>query len=443
MPTLLETPNVHELIRERPSLTAADLKTLERALAGPMLSDVRQGAMSLQAEISMTGSSDPGLLQRAGIAAFLLGQHSKADEYLKEIDRDPIAVYCHACALSSLERHAEAEERFAKAEKAGYDKVDCTLRRAGEMRAQGRLEEAEKTIKSVAREAAPRAEYSYQLGCILADRGDTLGALEYFERAVDIDPHHQRGLFRLGVEYSARGNDEDAIHLYERALSRPPFYLGAVMNLGLLYEDQENYRAAAYCFRRVLMCDPNHGRALLFLKDIEATDDMYYDEETARNKARLEQLLSRPVTDFELSVRSRNCLQGMNIFTLGDLTRVTEQDLLSGKNFGETSLQEMRDMMTQHGLRIGQNVNVGRSFEPAWQPANLSPQEQAVVSKPVAELNLSVRARKCMSRLNITTVGELLNRTPDELLASRNFGVTSLNEVRAKLSELNLKLRND
>ena len=63
--------------------------------------------------------------------------------------------------------------------------------------------------------------------------------------------------------------------------------------------------------------------------------------------------------------------------------------------------------------------------------------------KPVADLNLSVRARKCMARLGITQMGELIRRTPDELLSSKNFGVTSLNEIRGKLDELDLKLRND
>ena len=48
-----------------------------------------------------------------------------------------------------------------------------------------------------------------------------------------------------------------------------------------------------------------------------------------------------------------------------------------------------------------------------------------------------------MARLGITQLGELLRRTPDELLSSKNFGVTSLNEIRAKLDELELKLRND
>ncbi len=61
----------------------------------------------------------------------------------------------------------------------------------------------------------------------------------------------------------------------------------------------------------------------------------------------------------------------------------------------------------------------------------------------MADLNLSVRSRKCMTRLNITTVGELCQRTPDELMGAKNFGVTSLNEVRAKLTELGLRLRND
>ncbi|MFW6170908.1 MAG: DNA-directed RNA polymerase subunit alpha C-terminal domain-containing protein, partial [Planctomycetota bacterium] len=54
-----------------------------------------------------------------------------------------------------------------------------------------------------------------------------------------------------------------------------------------------------------------------------------------------------------------------------------------------------------------------------------------------------VRARKCMVRLGLTTIGELIRKTPDELLESKNFGVTSLNEVREKLTEMSLKLRGE
>ncbi len=65
---------------------------------------------------------------------------------------------------------------------------------------------------------------------------------------------------------------------------------------------------------------------------------MYYDEDAQKRRDRMSQVLGVPVSDFELSVRSRNCLQKMGIRTLGDLARCTEQDLLASKNFGETSL---------------------------------------------------------------------------------------------------------
>ncbi|HMF14398.1 MAG TPA: DNA-directed RNA polymerase subunit alpha C-terminal domain-containing protein, partial [Gemmataceae bacterium] len=73
----------------------------------------------------------------------------------------------------------------------------------------------------------------------------------------------------------------------------------------------------------------------------------------------------------------------------------------------------------------------------------LSDQEQAVLNKPVSDLNLSVRARKCMNRLGINTLGDLIQRTADELLESKNFGMTSLNEVREKLAQYGLSLRGD
>lgn len=63
--------------------------------------------------------------------------------------------------------------------------------------------------------------------------------------------------------------------------------------------------------------------------------------------------------------------------------------------------------------------------------------------KSVSELNLSVRARKCMNRLGINTMGDLIQRTADELLESKNFGMTSLTEVREKLRQFGLTLRGD
>jgi DNA-directed RNA polymerase subunit alpha len=438
-----EAISVAHLIRKDPILEQGDIRPLERIITGPLLTQVRQELADLRSDIDVGKDNSASSLTRVGIGYYLLGQHVKACEYLSKVNKSGPARFYYALSLMSLEQFAEADEQFQKAADLGYDPVQCHLLRAGAIRQQGKVDEAEAVLKKIAKEAAGRAEYSYQMGCIWSDRGDTYRAIEYFERAADMDPHHSRALFRLAAENSNRGNDEDAIRLYEQSLSKPPFYVGSLLNLGLLYEDRENYPAAAFCFRKVLESNPLHHRARLYLRDIEATSDMYYDEESARQMARLEQLLSRPVTDFELSVRSRNCLESMNIRTLGELTRISEQDLLAGKNFGETSLHEIREMMSAHGLMIGQNLRPSSIPDYSFMQQALSPAEQAQLTRPISDLNLSVRARKCMSRLGITTLGELVQRTPDELLSSRNFGVTSLNEVRAKLGEIGMKLRND
>ena len=73
----------------------------------------------------------------------------------------------------------------------------------------------------------------------------------------------------------------------------------------------------------------------------------------------------------------------------------------------------------------------------------MSPDEQAMLERPISDLNLSVRARKCMARLGLTLIAELIRKTGDDLLECKNFGVTSLNEVREKLAELSLKLKNE
>jgi len=60
---------------------------------------------------------------------------------------------------------------------------------------------------------------------------------------------------------------------------------------------------------------------------------------------------------------------------------------------------------------------------------------------PIEDLDLSERPRNCLKRAQINTIGELLHKTEDDLLAITNFGQKSLEEVRAKLDERGLSLR--
>ena len=67
-------------------------------------------------------------------------------------------------------------------------------------------------------------------------------------------------------------------------------------------------------------------------------------------------------------------------------------------------------------------------------------QKEKVLEMSIDELELSVRSYNCLKRAGINTVEELTNKTPDDMMKVRNLGRKSLEEVLAKLKELNLEL---
>jgi DNA-directed RNA polymerase subunit alpha len=68
---------------------------------------------------------------------------------------------------------------------------------------------------------------------------------------------------------------------------------------------------------------------------------------------RLAEMLAKPIEELDLSVRSANCLKNANIRTLGDLVQRTEREMLSTKNFGRKSLDEIKDVLASLGLSFG------------------------------------------------------------------------------------------
>jgi DNA-directed RNA polymerase subunit alpha len=63
-----------------------------------------------------------------------------------------------------------------------------------------------------------------------------------------------------------------------------------------------------------------------------------------------------------------------------------------------------------------------------------------MLSRPVDELELSVRAANCLKSANIRTIGELVARSETEMLQFHNFGKKSLDEIIALLESMNLTL---
>jgi MoxR-like ATPase len=70
----------------------------------------------------------------------------------------------------------------------------------------------------------------------------------------------------------------------------------------------------------------------------------------------LEEKLSWPLEKLELSVRATNCLESEGICTVRELVNRTDDELLEVRNFGETTLREVRAKLTLHGLSLGMRL---------------------------------------------------------------------------------------
>ena len=69
-------------------------------------------------------------------------------------------------------------------------------------------------------------------------------------------------------------------------------------------------------------------------------------------------------------------------------------------------------------------------------------QIEKVMEMSIDELELSVRSYNCLKRANINTIQELISKSLDDMMKVRNLGRKSLDEITAKLSELNLSFKN-
>ncbi len=320
------------------------------------------------------------------------------------------------------------------------DALAMTMEKAATLREAGKLEDAQAALEQCANYENVSAEYHFQCGRLCEAQGLYGEAIDNFQVAVELAPDHKPAIFHLALRADLCGNEDAAIELYEQLASDGEVHVTALLNLAVLYEDKGQFEKAALCVEAVLDQYPNHDRATLFYKDIDSSKTMYFDEEKEKKRTRKNQILETPISDFELSVRSRNCLKKMNIRTLGDLLNITEAELLSYKNFGETSLKEIKAILDTKGLSLGMALDE-KQFNAHVVQEQANSEDDGLLAKAVDELNLSVRARKCLQKLNLRTIGDVTRTTEAELLGCKNFGVTSLNEITKALAGVGLSLR--
>jgi len=421
---------------ELPSME--DIKRLSELVRS---SERKQISFSEQLDANMNRTSERAVLA-VGIGLFIVGRDAEALRKLEKAKDGKEKLIYRAFALRRMGRLDEAVESLQKSLKYGGDSLNIALEKAATYRSGSNFEAARKELKNCANFENVSAEYHYQLGRLEEAQGFYDEAMDNYKVALELSPEHQEALFHLAYRCDLSGDEEAAIDYYKQIGSTAPVYVNALLNLAVLYEDMSKYEKAAQCVDKVLKYHPNHQRAILFKKDIESAKTMFYDEEKEKKKDRKVQILETPLTDFELSVRSRNCFKKMNIRTLGDLLNVTEIELLSYKNFGETSLREIKSVLDSKGLSLGGMLEE-KELSSAESSDNsvVEDTDKELLDKPVEELQLSVRARKALQRLNIRTLGELMHKTDAELLGCKNFGVTSLNEIRNALGKLGFSLR--
>ncbi len=119
-----------------------------------------------------------------------------------------------------------------------------------------------------------------------------------------------------------------------------------------------------------------------------------------------------------------------------DYDRLVLEVWTDGSIRPEEALQEAGRLLIDFfrllaGTAAGPEVAVGPPVE----------ETNKLATMPIEELELSVRPYNCLKRAGINTVGDLLQRTEDEVVNVKNFGRKSLDEVKEKLAALGLELR--
>ena len=372
-----------------------------------------------------------------GICLWIAGEQEEAIEILTEQKSRKIACYFLGKCHQELKDYEKALDYFERSKLSDTKEFEILIDIAETQRMSGDLQGALKSIEKLSKAYDGEANLHYQWAHCLDDLGEDEDALTHYNRALEINPSHPDTLFRLAYDFDLSGEDEKALEYYKKCIEEVPVHTNAMINLGLIYEDNDDYEKAVSCYETVLQSYPNHETARLYLKDAKAGINMLYDDDKVKKEDIEIEVLNIPISDFELSVRSKNCLERMNIKTLADLTQVSELELLSYKNFGETSLTEITNILNQKGLRLGQAVDEMKHNDILVDDAG---EDEDSLSTPISEMDFSKHCRKVVEKMGIETIGELVSKTETELLQQKDFKQADIDEIKDQFDKLGLEL---
>ena len=146
---------------------------------------------------------------------------------------------------------------------------------------------------------------------------------------------------------------------------------------------------------------------------------------------------------FSPVVRVRYEVEETRVGQKTNYDKLTIEIWTNGSVSPEMALVEAAKILRKHLNPFVQYSELGSLVHSEARAAGSMSVDQATEAKlgmSLAELELSVRATNCLESENITTVRDLVTRTEEQLLEVRNFGETTMSEVREKLADIGLRL---
>ncbi len=195
-----------------------------------------------------------------------------------------------------------------------------------------------------------------------------------------------------------------------------------------------------------LIMEADRGRGYVTAEENEAGGGRHSDSGARRGSRDVEQEIGKIWVDsiFSPVLRVKYATDDTRVGNLTDYDSLVVEVWTDGTVRPEEALAESAKIFRKFLNPLCSYGSPGSEI-PADDSADVEgePEESlddVLYNKPIAELDLSVRSSNCLEAERIFTVGDLMGRTEASLMSVRNFGKTSLEEIKAKLVELGLTL---
>ena len=135
-------------------------------------------------------------------------------------------------------------------------------------------------------------------------------------------------------------------------------------------------------------------------------------------------------------------IENTRVGQITDYDKLTLEVWTNGTISAKSAVSLSAKIMSEHLALFVNLASDTEVVEDVWKGDESEVKEQ-ILTKTIGDLDLSVRSFNCLKRAGINTVGDLISKSPEEMMRVRNLGKKSLEEVIAKLEEYGLSFTMD